>query len=42
VLTPKELALLGPKDVQELSKGNGGQSHARAERDDSSDAEGKA
>jgi cell division protease FtsH len=34
VLTPKELALMGPKDVQDLAQGNGGQRSAEPAGDE--------
>ncbi|GAA4620585.1 ATP-dependent zinc metalloprotease FtsH [Actinoallomurus vinaceus] len=43
VLTPKELALLGPKDVQDLTRGNGsGASRPALGEPQDSDSEGKA
>ncbi|MCO6004264.1 ATP-dependent zinc metalloprotease FtsH [Actinoallomurus purpureus] len=43
VLTPKELALLGPKDVQDLTQGNGsGSSRLALGEPQDSDSEGKA
>jgi cell division protease FtsH len=44
VLTPKELALMGPKDVQDLTQGNGsGSSRSTAEHEvEQDDREGPA
>jgi cell division protease FtsH len=43
VLTPKELALMGPKDVQDLTQGNGsGASRPVVDREEQDDSEGKA
>ena len=43
VLTPKELALMGPKDVQDLTQGNGsGASHTVIDHEEQDDSEGKA
>jgi cell division protease FtsH len=43
VLTPKELALMGPKDVKDLMQGNGSSGASRpADREEQDDSEGKA
>jgi cell division protease FtsH len=43
VLTPKELALMGPKDVKDLTQGNGSSGASRpADREEQDDSEGKA
>jgi cell division protease FtsH len=41
VLTPKELALMGPKDVTDLTQGNGaGTAHTAVDREEQDDREG--
>jgi cell division protease FtsH len=42
VLTPKELALMGPKDVKDLTQGNGSGASRPADREEQDDSEGKA
>jgi cell division protease FtsH len=42
VLTPKELALMGPKDVKDLTQGNGSGASRPADHEEQDDSEGKA